>query len=251
MARYRSCIIQLLGARHIFTVDHHRHLTLEGIKSHIPEILRPQNLERLAELAPDVRQRAAALDWEKWVTLEDALRDLNVTALVSRSCLTSDLMIPPMSVDIFYSYSVLHRIPPMDLALLLNDVSDRLMRPGGVCFHTTDQCDLNSQPHVDASLWRLAYLKYPDWFFNTFISGRLNSQNRLRESDFIELLEASGVRILFRESEIHNEDVERMKTFTVAQRFRSKSLVDLATVRSLLIGRKEALPDQKGSIPLR
>jgi hypothetical protein len=233
-------LFNLVGARDIHTVDHHRHLTLQSLQMHTPGILSPQYLERLSELSPDVRQRAAALKWKDWATLDDALRDLRVTSWISRSCLTNHLDIPPESVDLFYSYSVLHRIPEKDLASLLHDVGERLMRPGGVCFHRTDQCDINSQPHIDPSLWPLAYLKYPDWYFDTIISGRFNSQNRLREGDFIELLEASGVRLVWKESLLHEEDLERIRSFKVAARFRRKSLEDLATVRSTLIGRKGA-----------
>jgi hypothetical protein len=233
-------LFNLVGARHIHTVDHHRHLTLQSLQMHTPGILSPQNLELLSELAPGVRQRAAALKWEKWVTLDEALRDLRVTLWISPSCLTDRLAIPPQSIDIFYSDSVLHRIPEKDLALLMKDVGERLIRPGGVCFHRTDQCDINSQSHIDPSLWQLAYLKYPDWYFDTIISGRFNSQNRLRESDFIEHLESSGVRIVWKESVLHEEDLERMRSFKVAKRFRGRSLEDLATVRSTLIGRKGA-----------
>jgi hypothetical protein len=233
-------LFNLVGARHIHTVDHHRHLTLQSLQTHTPEILLPHYLERLSELAPGVRQRVAALKWEKWVTLDEALRDLSVTLWISRSCLTHGLDIAPESIDIFYSDSVLHRIPEKDLASLLKDVGERLMRSGSVCFHRTDQCDINSQSHLDTNLWRLAYLKYPDWFFDTIISGRFNSQNRLRESDFIKLLEASGVHVVWKESVLHREDLERMRTFKVAERFRGKSLEDLATVRSTLIGRKDA-----------
>jgi hypothetical protein len=233
-------LFSLVGAKHIYTVDHHQHLTLQSIQSHTPAILSPQSLERLSELAPGVTERAAALDWKKWGTLPEALRQLNVTALVSRSCLTNRLDIPSASIDVFYSDSVLHRIPEGDLALLLQDVGQRLLRSGGVCFHRTDQCDINSQSHIDQSLWRLAYLKYPDWFFDRIISGRFNSQNRLRESDFIKLLESSEVRVIFKESVMHKEDLERMETFRVAKRFRGKSLEDLATVRSTLVGRKDA-----------
>jgi hypothetical protein len=232
-------LFRLAGARHIYTVDHHRHLTLQSIQAHTPEILSRQSLERLSELAPGVMERAAALDWAKWATLSEALRQLNVTALVSPSCLTNHLPIPSASIDIFYSDSVLHRIPERDLALLLHDVGQRLLHVGSVCFHRTDQCDINAQSHLDQNLWRLAYLKYPDWFFDRIISGRFNSQNRLRESDFIALLESAGVRILFKDSVIHKEDLERMRTFRVAKRFRGKSLEDLATVRSTLIGRKD------------
>jgi hypothetical protein len=233
-------LFSLVGARHIHTVDHHRHLTLQSLQRHTPGILSPQYLKRLSELAPDVRQRAAALKWKEWGTLDEALRDLRVTLWISWSCLTNHFDIPPGSIDLFYSDSVLHRIPEKDLALLLKDVGERLMHPGGVCFHRTDQCDINSQPHIDPSLWRLAYLKYPDWYFETIISGRFNSQNRLRESDFIELLEAAGVRIVWKESVLHEEDLERMRSFKVAARFRGRSLEDLATVRSTLIGRKRA-----------
>jgi hypothetical protein len=61
----------------------------------------------------------------------------------------------------------------------------------------------------------------------------------LRESDFIELFESSGFQILFKESVVDDGDLERIKHFRVAKRFRGKSLQDLATVRSTLIGRKD------------
>jgi hypothetical protein len=233
-------LFHLVGARQIYTIDHHSHLTLQSLRTHAPKILSSRHLKELSQLAPGVRQRAAALDWQNWITLDEALRDLKVMVLLSRSCLTNHLDAPPASIEIFYSDSALQRIPEGDLALLLKDVGERLMRPGGVCFHRTDQCDINSQSHVDTNLWRLAYLRYPDWFFNTFISGRHNSQNRLRESDFMNLLSLSGFSILFKESVIHNEDLERMKGFRVAERFRGKSLEDLATVRSTFVGRKDA-----------
>ncbi len=125
-------LFNLVGARHIHTVDHHRHLTLQSLQMHMPEILAPRYLEQLSELTPDVRHRAAALNWKEWVTLSDALRDLSVTLWISRSCLTNHLDIPRESIDLFYSDSVLHRIPENDLASLLQDVAGRLMRPGGV-----------------------------------------------------------------------------------------------------------------------
>jgi hypothetical protein len=233
-------LFHLVGARRIYTIDHHSHLTLQSLRTHAPKILSSRHLNELCQLAPGVRQRAAALDWQKWATLDQALGDLKVVVLLSRSCLTNHIDLPSGSIDIFYSDSALQRIPEEDLASLLKDAGERLMCPGGVYFHRTDQCDINSQSHVDTNLWRLAYLKYPDWFFNIFISGRHNSQNRLRESDFINLLISSGFRIIFKESVIHNEDLERMKGFRVAERFRGKSLEDLATVRSTLVGRKDA-----------
>ena len=186
-------LFQLVGAKRIYTIDHHRHLTLQSIRMHMPGILSLKNLACLSELAPGVRERAAVLNWKKWDSLDEALRELNVTFLISRSCLTNGLDIPENAIDIFYSDSVLQRVLERDLHSLLKDAGERLMRPGGVCFHRTDQCDINSHSHIDPGLWRLEYLKYSDWFFNTVISGRFNSQNRLRESDFIELLEASGM----------------------------------------------------------
>ena len=228
----------LAGASKIFTIDHYGHLTLQSLRSHTPEVLSPWSLELISEFAPDARMRAERLNWKDWRNLDDALRELNVATFVSRSSLTKKLSIPDNSIDVVYSYSVIHRIPEHDLRLLLNDLAQRLMRTGGVCYHRTDQFDINTQRHLDPGHWRLAYLKYPDWLFDTFLSGRFNSQNRLRESDFIELLEQSGIEIVYKDHFIHEEDLERMKNFQVADRFKNKSIEDLATVRSTFIGRR-------------
>ena len=75
-----------------------------------------------------------------------------------------------------------------------------------------------------------------------FLSGRFNSQNRLRESDFLKIFDQSGLQVSYVKSYIFQSDVEKMKQFKVAKRFVHKSLEDLAVNSSLVLGRKA--PDQ-------
>jgi hypothetical protein len=44
-------LFKLAGARQIYTVDQYRHLTLQSIQSHVPEILSSRSVDRLSELA--------------------------------------------------------------------------------------------------------------------------------------------------------------------------------------------------------
>jgi hypothetical protein len=145
---------------------------------------------------------------------------------------------------------MIHRKPPNDTATWSASLRSRLWAasragPGVRCLpHAADRRMIGVREPANGE----SRLKYPDWYFDTIISGRFNSQNRLRESDFIELLESSGVGLLWKESVIHEEDLERMRSFKVAKRFRGKSLEDLATARSTLIGRKDA-PSVKTPVP--
>jgi hypothetical protein len=146
------------------------------------------------------------------------------------------------SVDLFYSESILQRIPTQNLEDLFQNISSQLSDEGAV-FHRTDQKDINAQSHVDQGLWDFHYLRYSDWFFNLFMSGKFNSQNRLRETDFLQLLEESGMFPVFAESHFSKTDLEKLKDFRVARRFQGKTLEDLAVKHSKIICCKTLPPD--------
>jgi hypothetical protein len=139
--------------------------------------------------------------------------------------------------DLFYAESVLQRIPRGELGRMLKRTKDYLS-DSAVFFHRIDQKDINSQDHVDQNLWSFAYLRYPDWFFETFLSGPLNSQNRLRESDFIDLFQRSGLRPEYVWSYYRTKDVELISQMDLPARFRRKEARDLVVGKSIVLGRK-------------
>ena len=239
-------IFYLLGAEQIITIDHHTHLTFEYLASSInslysdPEVieeLRKQGLDeiRLSKLQESVSQA---------VSLEDLLMILLTDYRIITSREYSDLNLDG-PVDLFYSESILQRIPIPHLEDLFRVVSSQLSDKG-VVFHRTDQKDINAQSHVDQGLWDFNYLRYSDGFFNFFMSGKFNSQNRLRESDFLELLEGSGMVPIYLESHYSKTDLEKLKDFQVARRFQGKTVEDLAVKHSKIICRKDIPPGFSG-----
>ncbi len=239
-------IFYLLGAEQIITIDHHTHLTYEYLTSSINSLFSyPEVIEELRNQSLD-ENRLSIL--KETVNIANSLDDLLKILLTEYRIITSreykDLVFDGL-VDLFYSESILQRIPIQHLEDLFGVVSAHL-NAEGVVFHRTDQKDINAQSHVDQGLWDFYYLRYSDSFFNLFMSGKFNSQNRLRESDFLKLLEQSGMIPVYLESHYSKADLEKLKDFQVAQRFRGKTLEDLAVKHSKIICRKTLPPDFSG-----
>jgi hypothetical protein len=130
----------------------------------------------------------------------------------------------------------LHRIPRRDLERGLRHIGERLLSERAVFFHRIDPQDINAMNHADPSLHSLKYLEYSDFFFDTFVSGRFNSQNRLRESDFIDLFGAANMAPVF----VFGQTVPALaRDLRVAKRFQGKSVEDLATTHSTIVGRRK------------
>jgi hypothetical protein len=234
-------IFYLLGAKKIYTIDHHRHLTFAAIQSKIAlfetssvrEMLLPFGDEAVFEYRLRTLKRSAQMHTE----LHAFLAELGIEYFIRRSCMTTQVPIPEKSVDIFYSSSVLQRIPEADLLANMRHVGRSLLSDNGVFFHLTDQRDVNSL--ADKDLWHLDYLRYEDRLYNTFISGKFNSQNRLREADFIDVISHSGMHVIYMKSLYREADVSRLRSFRVARRFGHRPLVELAIYHSQLVGHVE------------
>lgn len=236
-------IFYLLGAERILTIDHYHHLTLANMAATMGSVKDPECLNGLRKLGL-AEERLASLDESLGgsSTLEELLESLSIEYRIVPSSDYRDLQLEESSIDFFYSESVLHRLPERRLRDLLQVVGGS-MSPNALGFHVCDQKDIHSQSHADTQLWALNYLRYPDWFFKLFLSGKHTSQNRLRESDFLSLLQDAGMSPTFVESEYRESDIEKLKEFRVSRRFRSKSLEDLAITRSRIICEKGRSPD--------
>ena len=229
-------LFYLLGANRIVTIDHHSHLKLPYIIKHIKSIREEEVYSLLVEAGMLV-DRLTHL--EKLVnsvsTLEELLNGMGVEYIIVSSQNYNKLQLE--DIDFFYSESVLQRIPTTHLEELFCNVS-AAMREGGMVFNRTDQKDVNALSHADSELWPLHYLKYSDFFFNNVLSCRFNSQNRLRESEFVKIFIEQGLQPLFVESYILESDIERLKSLKLATRFCSMSLDDVAIRSSLIICKK-------------
>lgn len=229
----------VLGAEKITALDQNRNLTLAPLLSQIPHFQDPECLRRLRALKFSEDRLKALLSAENnFETLDDLLAFMNVSYLVEHSSGYGRLPIEHGSIDLFFSESVIHRIPTKHLEQLMSLVGTSLMTEDAVFFHRTDQKDINSLDHVDQGLWGLNYLRYSDFVFDWFLSGKLNSQNRLRESDFLDIINISGMTCVHVESFMRSADLEKLKGFDLADRFKSKDPEDVAISASKFIGRR-------------
>ncbi len=223
----------------VTTFDHHQWLEPDSFR-HSVKLIRDNLAAVEAEArkhCPDFATNLVAL--EAACTGGGAIRDILARAGVDYRITHNACPDSIEPVDLLYTESVLQRLPIGDVARVLGRALS-LLKDTGATFHRIDQRDINTLAHVGNGRWALEYLKYPEWFFRSFISGRFTSQNRLRESDWLNLLRHSGVAATYIESRSVDGDAERMQAFRPAARFRHKTAEDMATRCSLIIGRKGA-----------
>lgn len=231
-------ILYFLGAARVYTFDHIPHVSeqafraaLSQIPPHFPTITRFFDIAEV-ELQ-DRYNRVSCLR-----SMSEICHELGISVLQYP---VESAQIEGGSIDIFFSESVLQRIPEDRLESELLSVA-QLMRPNGVSFHRIDCKDINSQAaYYDKGLWPLYYLKYSDRFWNLITAQKFNSQNRLRWNEFVELLEVSGLSTIYTESIAYDEDIERLKTFSVAKRFSNFDEIDLAVQSCKLVSGKGVL----------
>lgn len=230
----------ICGADKVTTVDHAKWLTLESLR-HSVEVIEQVWDDIYAEVENHVNDGKYRLEKisetvKDTENLDFILAKLNIDYRIENDADPTILRIAPNSVDLFYSESVLQRVPERKLRKYVKVVCGYLLKSNGAVFHRTDQRDIHTLQHVGNKDWALAYLRFPDWFFTLFLNGRFISQNRLRESDFVKIFMAKGISFRYVESRRHKRDLERIKALRLARRFREKSPEDVATRCSILIG---------------
>ncbi len=238
-------VFHLLGAKRIVTVDHWRHLTggvvreqIEWMNIHFSEL----DLDGWVDRDVAHRRLTALREVGKGSDLDGLLERMNCRYVIVPSSRLDRIGLGPEEVSFFYSESVLQRVPTRDLEVSLNYLGRHLLKLGGVFFIRTDQKDIHAQEHVDTSRWPFEFLKYSDRTFALMSSEKLNFQNRLRESDFVTMLEAAGLEVLRVGSSVKDEDVARMDRFNVYSRFEGYATRDLVTSASRFVGQKPNSP---------
>jgi len=150
-------------------------------------------------------------------------------------CDCRHLALPASSVDAITSRSVFEHIPPSVVQDIFKE-SFRLLKPGGAACHFVDNSD--HWQHGDKSISRVNFLRFSDRAFRLTYMNSLNYQNRLRHSEYVEMLQKCGFEILRAERIVDSRALEALATLRLAPRFRRFSAEDLATMDSYLLARK-------------
>lgn len=213
----------LAGARSIRTFDVNRHLRedktfrmLRRLQQHLPAIAEG-SFRPLAE----VESAYSSLCRSK--TAEELLRSANITYSAPHDAANSGL--PDASVDVVFSNSVLEHVPPEAIARIMKETR-RILRPGGLAIHSANCGD--HYAYFDRSITQINYLSYPErqwrWWNNDLLY-----QNRLRPSDFLELAEQAGLRVVLEKKKPRPELLAKLPAMKIASEFKDYPPEQLAS----------------------
>lgn len=138
------------------------------------------------------------------------------------------------SVDVVFSNSVLEHVPP-EVIIRCFDESVRILRPGGVVFHSVNCGD--HYAYVDSKISQLNYLRYSDEAWRVW-NNQFLYQNRLRAVDILIMARTSGFSIELDTSRPHPTRLQQLAAIPVHPRFARYSEAELAITSVDFIGRR-------------
>jgi SAM-dependent methyltransferase len=167
-----------------------------------------------------------------------SIRDSNLLLKSLRISYFSDTYNPlrfieNASIDIFFSNETLEHIPCEQLPALLSEIW-RALKPNGIMIHMVDCSDHYS--FEDPSINRINFLRFTakEWahYNNQFLF-----QNRLRPSDFREMMNAAGFSIEYWKQKVDSRAFSDIENFPVSFEFQNYSVEDICTSSFLVIAR--------------
>ena len=183
----------LAGAREVLTADLNR-LLQNDLTGRCIDLL-GDKLEVISSFShsseAEVRERYAGLRsrWYESANLE------TVTNGVIKYSAPSDARktgLPASSIDVVFSNSVLEHVPPQTIVELMQE-SNRILRPGGLMFHSVDCGDHYS--YMDKRLTQLNFLRYSENEWRRY-NNHFLYQNRLRPREFPRMAESAGFEVV-------------------------------------------------------
>lgn len=226
-------VFYLLGAEEIHTHDVTRWLTTEYVTESVNAV--GDNIDSIADAfdTDEQRLRERFDDISVRGSVDEILTSFNTTYHVYDE---PDVADPSRPYTLFYSFSVLHRVPIPGLHSLLKQVAQRTV-PVAYSYHVVEHVDVLAIN--DPSRNPFQYLSYPDRVM-TLLQTRYSSQNRLRHSQFLSLFDDYGFTPIYKEQKIGNFDhfgvmdgsIDSLDVVHLDEQFRDLDRKDLATTRS-------------------
>jgi len=145
--------------------------------------------------------------------------------------------LPTSSIDCISSTDTLEHIPPEDIAKILQECH-RILSEDGVLSFVIDYDDHYS--YFDPKISKYNFLRYSDHRWALF-NPSLHYQNRLRHRDYIRLLETAGFDVLEdQHKDASDLEMNILSQLSLAKRFKSYSVRELAVHNALIVARKGA-----------
>jgi SAM-dependent methyltransferase len=229
--------LYLVGAERVHALDRVRHLQ--------PDLLR-KLIARLESEVPSIAEAAgvyAGVCEARRAHLRASLSTGAMLRDASEGCIdyrapadAAATELPQHSVDVVFSSSMLEHIPLVVLDNIFAE-SWRILRPGGVMFHSVNCGD--HYAYTDPSVGQLHYLKYSERQWRLLWNNELQYQNRLRAIDFINLARKHDFEIVRDTTKIDPDRLAELRALPrVAREFRGYSPEELCVTTVDLIARK-------------
>jgi SAM-dependent methyltransferase len=219
----------LAGADQTITVDLNRRIdwpltreTLEWMATHRSELTALYSEETVAREVFD--ERFAKLIASK-ENPREFLQQARIKYLAPGDAANTHL--PSESVDCHYSMTVLEHIPEVTLRDILLEAK-RILKPDGFALHFIDPSD--HFQHQDSTITPINFLKYSDEDWNRIAGNQFAYCNRLRASDFLNLIAETNLNVVRSETRINEQSKNILgQGFTIDDKFRHYSTDDLCT----------------------
>lgn len=223
-------IFALAGCQSLTLVDSQRLMdehtfqeTCKKLIAHKVDIARRLNIT--ADAVEQQLNKLAAMN------LATALTEMNCTYLAPADLLK--LAIEKRSIDMITSRAVLEHIPPSTIKALLATFNQLLTTTGVMC-HIIDNSD--HWEFCDKSISRINFLKFSQKMFD-FLSAMnpLDYQNRLRHSQYIQMFEAAGFKVILDDSRPDPQARADLESLVLHPAFSQYTQDDLAILTSYLV----------------
>lgn len=213
---------RLAGAERVHTFDIYRHMR-EDLSRRMVRTLEPW----LEEIALACGRPAAEVE-----RVYRQLRDCTtLSQLLSKAAITyhapgdaAATNLPPGSVDLVFSNSVLEHIPGPVIEAIMRE-SRRVLRPGGIAAHCV-ACN-DHYASFDREISFVNFLRFSESEWRMW-NNTLLYQNRLRAPDFLRFAEQAGLELVLQERNVRPGTMEALQKLPVAQCFRHYNVEDLA-----------------------
>ena len=226
--------LYLAGARSVITVDLNRYLKpeltvrmTEALARSLPVIATATGRAE-AELAAAHQALADAV--RRGASLEDATGGVVAYRAPSDASATG---LPEASLDAVFSNSVLEHVPGPIIERCFTEAR-RILRPGGVVFHSVNCGD--HYAYADHTISQLNYLQFSDDDWQRW-NNEFLYQNRLRATDFVQMARAAGLQIEVDTSRPHPMRLQQLDAVKVHPQFARYSRDQLAITSIDFIGR--------------
>jgi SAM-dependent methyltransferase len=218
----------LCGAKSVDTYDSHLYLKSELVQQSL-RILRenPENAIEILSRVANPEEIAGRL--ERLQSANDVASAMRASAVHYHAPTDAAATgLPASSIDVQISYTVFEHIPGPVLRDILTEAR-RILSPNGVVLHHIDLSD--HFWHEDQSLSPIHFLQFSDKEWDHYANNQFAYHNRLRVTEYRQIFEDYGFKILRGEEKVHQAALESIKNgFPLNERFKGTASEALACV---------------------